>query len=98
MSEGHVRILLSKAASDALTASGENCFSIVHRVMRGVEEPETAGRWAISLIPAEMKLVDDAVAVLEGRKRAVKVSTTRARPRATRRPVEDEGPGEGAEP
>jgi hypothetical protein len=71
-----IRILLSKAASDALTASGEKAFAIVHRVMRS-EEPETAGRWAIYLAPVAWPTATAATAVLCGKARAVKVKAPR---------------------
>jgi hypothetical protein len=48
------RILLSEAASKHLTDAGHECLLVAHRVMRGVEEPETMGRWAISLVPCSM--------------------------------------------
>jgi hypothetical protein len=68
--DGVIRILLSRAASDALTATGERAFAIVHRCMRGVEEPETVGRWCITLAPVEWETAQDASAVLLGTKRA----------------------------
>jgi predicted secreted protein len=67
------RILLSKAASDALSATGERAFAIVHRCMRGVEEPETAGRWCITMAPVEWETAQDASAVLLGTKRAATI-------------------------
>ncbi len=76
-----VRILLSQSASDTLTATGERAFAIVHRCMRGVEEPETAGRWCIHLAPIEWDRAQDAAEVLMGTKRATRprATTTRAR-------------------
>jgi hypothetical protein len=49
------RLLLSAAVSKHLTDAGHECFLVVHRVMRGVEEPETMGRWALHLIPCSLK-------------------------------------------
>jgi hypothetical protein len=74
-----IRILLSKAASDALTASGEKAFAIVHRVMRS-EEPETAGRWAIYLAPVAWPTATAATAVLCGKARAVKIKPVSPKP------------------
>jgi hypothetical protein len=70
---GIVRIRLSEAASAALTASGQGVFTIVHRVMRGAEEPGSAGRWEITLAPIEWRAAVDASRVLLGSHRAVKV-------------------------
>ena len=63
---GVVRILLSRTASDILTASGERAFSIVHQVMRGAEEPATMGRWAITLAPIDWQRARGAASVLVG--------------------------------
>ncbi len=52
---GTVRLLLSERASQALTDAGHECFIVAHRVMRGTEEPETMGRWALHLIPCSLK-------------------------------------------
>lgn len=64
-----IRILLGKTASDLLTATGERAFAIVHRAMRGTDEPETAGRWQITLAPVEWQTAADASAVLLGTKK-----------------------------
>jgi hypothetical protein len=76
-----IRLVLGKSASEALEATGERSFAIVHRCMRGVEEPETAGRWCIHLAPVEWDKARDAAEVLMGTKRATKsrATTTRAR-------------------
>jgi hypothetical protein len=64
--EGQVRILLSEAASKHLTETGEHAFVAASRVMRGAEEPETAGRWALYLIPCDIPDADAAIRVARG--------------------------------
>jgi hypothetical protein len=76
-----IRILLSKAASDALTATGEGAFAIVHKVMRGVEEPDTIGRWAIYLAPVAWPTATAATSVLCGKARAVKIKPVSPSPK-----------------
>jgi hypothetical protein len=51
---GTIRLLLSEAASKHLTDTGHECFIVLSKVLRGVEEPATMGRWAISLVPCSM--------------------------------------------
>ena len=70
-SKGIVRILLSRAASDALTATGENAFAIVGKA----SHPEIPGRWVIHLAPVEWETAMDASRVLLGTHRAVKIKT-----------------------
>ena len=70
---GPIRVLLSRAASDLLTASGERAFSIVHQVMRGAEEPQTMGRWEITLSPIDWQAARDAASVLVGTASAKRV-------------------------
>ena len=60
-------ILLSQAASDALSASGEKSFALVHRA----GHPDS-GRWMVSLAPIEWQLAVDASPVLLGTHRAVR--------------------------
>lgn len=71
-----VRILLSKAASDHLTATGERAFIVIHKVMRGVEEPDTIGRWALTLHPCSVETSNAArrVALGESKERKPKPS------------------------
>lgn len=69
---GLVRILLGKAASEALDATGADAFTIVARSKRGTTEPETAGRWEISLMPIEWPTARDACLVLMGEKHVAK--------------------------
>ena len=71
-SEGVLRLLLSEAASKALTEAGSDAFTIVHRAMRGTEEPDSAGRWCIHLAPVSHQAASDACEVLLGRKKAIK--------------------------
>lgn len=82
--KGMVRILLSQAASDTLTATGERAFAIVHRCMRGVEEPETAGRWCIHLAPVEWDKAQDASHVLSGEMKAVPIRKLKVPPHQAR--------------
>ena len=72
-----IRILLSPAASAALEASGENAFTIVARAKRGTSEPETAGRWEITLAGVEWETAVDACHVLLGAKSATKLRAPR---------------------
>ena len=64
--EKPLRILLSEAASKHLTATGERCFIVASRAMRGTEEPDTAGRWAIWLTPCTIEQGNAAVRVATG--------------------------------
>jgi hypothetical protein len=64
--QGHVRILLSEAASRHLAATGERCFVIASRAMRGAEEPDTMGRWALYLVPCSLADANAAVRVARG--------------------------------
>ena len=61
-----VRILLSETASRHLTETGEHAFIVVSRARRGAEEPETAGRWALWLVPCSIAEADSAVRVARG--------------------------------
>jgi len=72
---GVIRILLSKAASDVLTETGERSFIIVAKVMRGTEEPQTMGRWAITLAPIDWQRSRDAAGVLMGTRKASRLRT-----------------------
>lgn len=86
---GVVRILLSEAASRHLTATGERAFIVASRVMRGAEEPETMGRWALHFIPCDIVAANAAVGVALGRARAVRIKTPRAAPTPTRDAASD---------
>ncbi len=77
---GTVRLLLSEAASRHLSAAGETCFVIVHRVMR-CEEPGTAGRYAIHLLPVPLEVARAAEAVAMGKARAVRVKAPTSAPK-----------------
>lgn len=65
-----IRILLSEAASDALTAAGEEAFAVVHKSMRTIEAPEEAGRWILHLAPVPFSRAQEACDVLLGRRAA----------------------------
>jgi hypothetical protein len=78
MNPPFTRILLSRTASEALTAAGPDAFAIVAKAMRGTAEPETAGRWEITLAPIEWETARDASAVLMGTKVAAKLSTRKS--------------------
>lgn len=62
-----VRILLSEQASRHLDGTGERAFIVVSRAMRGAEEPETRGRWALWLVPCTIAQADAAVRVATGK-------------------------------
>jgi hypothetical protein len=69
-----VRILLSKAASDALTASGEQAFSVIGRA----SHPDDPTRWVIYIAPVSFTTASDACAVLLGTKRAAPLRKAKA--------------------
>jgi len=87
-----IRIRLSAAASEVLTASGEGCFTIVHRVMRGGEELDSIGRWEITLAPIEWQAAKDASRVLLGQARAAAIRPPKAAPPAPPAIVPDRRP------
>jgi hypothetical protein len=60
------RILLSEQASRHLTETGERCFIVTSRAMRGAEEPATMGRWALWLVPCSIQQADAAVRIATG--------------------------------
>jgi hypothetical protein len=64
-----IRILLSEAASLALTESGERAFTIIGRA----SHPEQPNRWVIHLAPVEWKAACDASSVLLGSHKAVRI-------------------------
>ncbi len=66
--KGVVRILLSKAASDALTAAGEGAFAIVGKAT----SPDDPSRWVIHLAPVEWETAVAACNVLLGTHRAIR--------------------------
>ncbi len=70
---GLVRLLLSKAAGNALEAAGTDAFAIIARAKRGAEDPETAGRWEITLAGVEWATACDASRVLLGEMKATKI-------------------------
>jgi hypothetical protein len=71
----HQRILLSEAASDHLTATGESAFLIVGKA----SHPDDPRRWVIHLLPLDMKAATAACNVALGTHRAVKIKTDTAR-------------------
>lgn len=66
-----IRILLSEAASLALTESGERAFTVLCKA----SHPDHPGRWVIHLAPVEWKAACDASSVLLGSHKAVKIKT-----------------------
>lgn len=78
MTASPIRIRLSAASSAALTAAGHGAFTIVHKVMR-TEEPDSAGRWEITLAPIEWQTAVDASAVLLGTRRVRPLAATARR-------------------
>lgn len=61
-----IKILLSEQASRHLDATGERAFIVASRAMRGTEEPETMGRWALHLVPCSIPQADAACRVARG--------------------------------
>jgi len=76
--QGHTRILLSEAASRHLDATGERCFIVASRAMRGTEEPQTMGRWALHLVPCSIADANAAVRVATGQSTERKPRTPKA--------------------
>ena len=77
--KGHRRILLSQAASDHLTATGESAFLVIGKASL----PDDPTRWVIHLLPVTMKTACDAIAVATGEARA-----TRPRVKASPAPAD----------
>ncbi len=71
----HLKILLSQAASDHLTATGEAAFMVIGRA----SHPDDPARWVIHLVPVDMKAATAACNVALGTHRAVKIKTDTAR-------------------
>lgn len=63
MTQEPTRILLSEAASRALSATGESCFTIVTRC----SHPENPKRWVIILEPVPLEVMRAAEAVALGK-------------------------------
>ena len=63
----HVRILLSKAASDALLAAG-SCFIVAARAT----SPDDGSRVALHFVPCSFERANDAVSVARGNAKATK--------------------------
>ncbi len=59
---GHVRILLSQAASDHLTATGESAFMVIGRA----SHPDDPARWVIHLLPVPMATASAACEIALG--------------------------------
>lgn len=57
------RILLGQHASDALTATGEKVFVLIGKA----SHPDDPSRWAIHLVPCDMKQATDAIEVATGK-------------------------------
>lgn len=62
-----IRVLLSKKASEALTAAGEGAFVVIGKV----SWPDDPERWAVHAVPCSIEACNNAVAVARGEKRAV---------------------------
>jgi hypothetical protein len=82
MSKPTIRILLSEAASLALTESGERAFTVLCKA----SHPDHPGRWVIHLAPVEWKTACDASSVLLGTHTARKI-----KPAATPAPATTTG-------
>jgi hypothetical protein len=65
---GHVRILLSQAASEALTATGESAFMVIGRA----SHPDDPARWILHLVPVPMATASAACEVATGVRKAGK--------------------------
>lgn len=63
--KGHLRILLSEAASATLTATGESAFLIVGKV----SWPDDPSRWVIHLVPVPMATAAAACQVALGERK-----------------------------
>lgn len=87
-----IRILLGEAASRHLDAAGEGAFIVISKAMRGTEEPETAGRWALHLLPCSITQANDAVAVIQGRAKASYPKKPKAAPAAPLTPHDIHNP------
>jgi hypothetical protein len=69
---GHVRILLSQAASEALTATGESAFLVIGKASL----PSDPSRWVIHCVPLDMKAACEACEVATGaRKPGKRINT-----------------------
>jgi len=64
-----VRIILSRVASDALTAAGDQCFAVIGRA----SYPDDPARWVIHIAPVSFGTAHDACEVLMGTKRAAPI-------------------------
>ena len=69
-----VRILLSRTASDALTATGEQAFAVIGRA----SYPDDPTRWVIHIAPVSFETAHDACEVLLGTKRAAPLRKAKA--------------------
>lgn len=70
-----VRIILSQAASAALTATGGKVLVMVCKATW----PDDPSRWAIHLVPCEMQAATDAIDVATGKARVTKPKPTKKR-------------------
>lgn len=66
-----VRLLLSAAASEVLSATGAECFTVICRATRN--DPDEAGRFVVHLAPVSMPTAKAACHVLLGTHRAVRI-------------------------
>lgn len=70
--KGHLRILLSQAASDHLTATGESAFLIAGRA----SHPDDPTRWALHLASCPMATASAACEVATGARKPGKLIVT----------------------
>jgi hypothetical protein len=71
---GHLRLLLSQAASDYLSATGESAFMVIGKA----SHPDDPSRWILHLVPVPMATAAAACNVALGTHRAVKIKPTSA--------------------
>lgn len=63
-----VRLLLGRAASEALTSTGEKAFVLIGKA----SYPDEPGRWAIHIVPCEIETANAASRVALGTHKATK--------------------------
>ena len=65
------RIILDQQSSEALTATGEAAFLVIGKASL----PDDPSRWALHLVPVDMKTATAACNVALGTHRAVKIKS-----------------------
>lgn len=66
-----IRLVLGERASAALSSVGENAFVVITRAT--TDDPP--GRWAMHILPTDIKSVNDAVQVATGRAKARRIKS-----------------------